>query len=471
MPTPADLGASASPEEQAKCVSLAIALARAMKNASFYDAAHPVVRGVLSSLQADLAQYLAERREFSIRLVSGYVVIQEVPLISPHTPIGNLFGACHRRRVESILFRRGVTQEELAHLLMILVADPAQLEEEGGPDRALEARGAKHIVIRCQSERKGRDWRLVHAAALDVLRGAAMAARTGQRVDTSGVQGTAREIVEDVLGDRSLLHNLAALKHMDEYTFIHALDICVLSVELGRHMKLDQSQLVELGVAALLHDVGKVLVPLEILRKPGPLDRAEFEVMSQHPVDGAAMLLREPELPETAAVVAFEHHMRYDLSGYPKTQWPRELNLYSLMGCVTDIYDALTTVRPYRPPLPPLRALELMQRECQSQVQPDLFQQFVRMLGPYPWGTLLGLPEGKLAVVTRPNAAAPENPYARIIDTESHPPKAAETELPLRQLVPGAGEVTVLDPVSLGMDLTAILHGLYGGESMARALG
>ena len=111
-----------------------------------------------------------------------------------------------------------------------------------------------------------------------------------------------------------------------------------------------------------------------------------------------------------------------------------------------------------------------MERECQSQVEPDLFRQFISMLGPYPWGTLLGLPEGRLAVVTRPNAASPENPYAWIIEAEAHPPKAAETELPLRQLVSGASEVTVLDPVSLGMDLTAILHELYGGASMVRGL-
>ena len=358
MPTPAETRAAASPEEQARCASLVIALARAM-NASFYDASHPVVRDVLTGLQADLTHYLAERPAFSVRFVSGYVIIQEVPLLSAYTPIGNLLGACHRRRVESILFRRGVTLEEMAHLLLVLVADPVQLEAEGGMDRALELRGVQHIVVEGQSERQGRDWRLVHAAALDVLRGAAMGARTGQRIDTSGVREAVSEIVENVLGDRSLVHNLAALKHMDEYTFIHALDICVLSLELGRHMKLGQSELVELGAAALLHDVGKVLVPLEILRKPGPLDRAEFEVMSKHPVDGAAMLLREPELPETAPVVAFEHHMRYDLSGYPRTQWPRALNVYSLMGCIADIYDALTTVRPYRPPLPPVRALEL----------------------------------------------------------------------------------------------------------------
>lgn len=456
-------GTTLSPREQAACNALVTNLARAMKNMSFYDVAHPVVRRVLSDLHADLTRYLADRREFSIKFISGYVVLQNVPLVAPHASLGNLLGACLRRRAESIVIRRGAALDELEHLIAVLSAEPEALEQEGGIDRALEVRGVERIMIGRLAGRQKRDWRWVHSTALDVLRGAAMGVRTGRSVDVTGVQKSVREIVEDVLGDRSILYNLTSLKGMDEYTFIHALNICVLAGELGRQIKLERQQLDDLGIATLLHDVGKILVPLEILRKPGPLDDAEFAVMSRHPVDGAVLLAREPKLPESAAVVSFEHHLRNDLSGYPKTSRPRALHLYSMMACIADIYDALTTMRPYRPPLPPLRALELMEKECQAHVEPRLFRHFVTMLGPYPWGTLLGFQDGRLAVVTRPNAAAPENPYARVIETESDPPRAVAEEVPVRHLC-RQETFAVLDPVALGLDLTALLHGLHGQE-------
>lgn len=456
----ASTAASISAGEQTVCIGLVTDLARAMKNISFYDLAHPMVRTVLAGLHADLTAYLRERREFSVKFVSGYIVLQDVPLVAPHASLGNLLGACLRRQAESLVFRRGVTLEDLEQLVAVLAADPGGLAEEGGLARALEARGVERILAGRLASGSKRDWRWVHSTALDVLRGAAMGVRTGRPVDVTGVQKSVCEIVEDVLGDRSILYNLTSLKGMDEYTFIHALNICVLAGELGRQIRLDRQQLDELGIATLLHDVGKILVPLEILRKPGPLEEPEFQVMSRHPVDGSVLLAREPKLPEVVAVVSFEHHMRCDLSGYPRTRWPRSLHLYSMMACISDIYDALTTTRPYRPPLPPLRALELMQTECQAHVEPRLFRQFVTMLGPYPWGTLLGLPGGRLGVVTRPNAAAPDNPFARVLETECQPARAAEEEVPVRSLARQEGEFQVLDPVMLGLDLTAILHGL-----------
>ncbi len=214
---------------------------------------------------------------------------------------------------------------------------------------------------------------------------------------------------------------------------------------MGRQIQLEREQLDKLVIATLLHDVGKILVPLEILRKPGPLDEHEFQLMSRHPVDGAVLLTREPQLPEVAALVAYEHHMRCDFSGYPKPRTPRTLHLYSLICCLADIYDALTTSRPYRPPLTPLAALQVMEKDCRAHVEPRLLKHFITMLGPYPWGTLLGLPDGRLAVVTRPNAAAPENPFPRLIERTREPPRAGSDETPITALA-GRGGVEVLDP-------------------------
>lgn len=458
-----------APEEQVVCEGLVAELSRAMKNVSFYDVQHPVVRDVLAKLHADMAAYLTERREFVIKFISGYVVLQNQPLMTNKASIGNLLGACHRRNAESIVFRCGVTLEELEHLVSVLATGAGEVAKEGGVARALEARGVERIAVEQLGKKQPRNWRWVHSTALDVLRGTAMGVRTGRPVDIAGVQASVSDIVENVLGDRSILHNLTSLKGMDEYTFIHALNICVLAGELGRQIGLSRAHLDELGIATLLHDVGKILVPLEILRKPAALEEAEFATMSRHPVDGCIMLSREPRLPESAAVVAFEHHMHYDFSGYPRPRHPRRLHLFSLMASIADVYDALTTTRPYRPPLPPLRALEVMRSDCVGHLEPRLFRHFVTMLGPYPWGTLLGLPEGRFAVVTRPNAATPGNPSARVIEMEAGQPSIADSEVPIQELSHHTRHLEVLDPATVGIDLTVLLHGLHPEPETALA--
>jgi HD-GYP domain-containing protein (c-di-GMP phosphodiesterase class II) len=282
--------------------------------------------------------------------------------------------------------------------------------------------------------------------------------RGGQPVDIAGLKLSVREIVDDILGEGTILYNLNSMKGMDEYTFVHALHICILAIELGRRVHFDEAQLEELGVATLLHDVGKIFVPLEVLRKPARLDDSEFAVISRHPVDGAIALARETGVPEVAAVVAFEHHVHIDHSGYPRLRRPRPLHMYSLMASIADVYDALTTARPYRPPLPPLQAVEVLRMEYSSRLEPRLLRHFLAMLGPYPCGTLVGLSDDRMAVVTRPNAMAPGNPFARIIERSGPAHRMADAEVPLRDLAPDPASLTTLDPVTLGMDLTALLH-------------
>lgn len=444
-------------------------LARAMKNVSFYEVGHPVVSDVLTQVEKGLGELLRGEREFVVKFTQGYVVLQETPILSPQASIGNLVGACHRRGVQTIVLQRGVDVEELTGLVDVLAADPEEVNAQGGIAAALAERGIRRIVVERLVADEGADegepreevseWRWVYTTALDVLRGAAADVRVGRGLDVGSVQSSVSGIVEDILGDRSIVYSLSTMKGMDEYTFVHALHICILSIELGRALGLGRDALEELGTATMLHDVGKIFVPLSILRKPGRLTDEEFAVIGRHPVDGALVLVRETDLPVVAPVVAFEHHVHMDYSGYPKIRDSRELNMYSLMTSVVDVYDALTTARPYRPPLTPQTAVEVMRKEYEGRLEPRLLQSFFDLLGPYPWGTLLRLDDARLAVVTRPNPAEPENPMTRVIEVGEGEAKAAAEALPLRETVRGTEALEVVDPVALGLDLTELLHG------------
>ncbi len=468
---------AASDAARATAEDTVAAIARAMKNVSFYEATHPAVVDVVKELEANLCQLLSQEEELVVKFSDGYVVIQDVPVLNQRSSIGNLVGACHRRGVDSLVFRRGADEEELSHLVEVLAADPGEVESAGGIAEALAARGVRRILTQklvsgsdTESGENFLEWRWVYTTALDVLRGVAAEVRRGRPIDVASVQSSVRGIVDDILGDRSIVYNLNWMKGMDEYTFVHALHISVLAIELGREVGLARDQLEHLGTATLLHDVGKIFVPLEILRKPAKLNQEELAAISRHPIDGAVVLAREPALPPVAAVVAFEHHMHLDHSGYPKMRRRRTLNAYSLMTSVVDVYDALTTMRPYRPPLPPHAAVAVMRDEYTGRLEPRLLTCFLGLLGPYPWGSLLRLEEGRLVVVSRPNPAEPDNPLARLVEMGVGGGSVLDEETHLRDLTERPDRAAIVDPVELGINVTALLHWTPdgGGASQAR---
>jgi len=440
---------------------------RAMKNMAFFEVRHPLIGDVLAQVMAELDSLLAHQAQLSISMVHGYVVIDGRPIVTPNISLDNMVGACQRRGVGVIVFRRGVTVRELAHLSSLLTGDPTDLPKAGGLGAALAAAGVRRISVeRLHAKSARENWRSSHAAILDVLRQAGTNVRTGQRIDVGGVHQSVRAIVSNVLGAGSLLHNLHCMKEMDEYTFVHALHCCILGLEFGRQIGLTREQLEELGTCILLHDVGKIFVPLEILRKPSALDRSEFAVMARHPIDGALALAREQGLPEAAPVVAFEHHMLADHSGYPKVRRGRPLNIYSLMTSVVDVYDALTTMRPYRPPLPPRTAVAVMREQYEGRLEPRLLARFLDLLGPYPWGSLLRLAEGPLVVVSRPNPEEPGNPLARVIEIGTSGNRASDEQTHLRDMTDRMAEIRVLDPVEVGINLTSLLHRASPGDEV-----
>ncbi|MBT8493293.1 MAG: HD-GYP domain-containing protein, partial [Deltaproteobacteria bacterium] len=212
---------------------------------------------------------------------------------------------------------------------------------------------------------------------------------------------TVEQLLEKVLLQPGASLLLATLKTHDEYTFYHSINTCLLALTIGQAIGLDNEQLVELGVGALLHDLGKIRVPIEVIQHPGRLDDAMWTEIKRHPQEGAqAILAGSGRGQEIAAMVALEHHARFDLGGYPYVARRESLHLYSRITAICDVYDALTTRRSYKRALPPATALKVViQGAGEGQLDPDLVQIFVSILGIFPGGSLLRLDTGEIAVV------------------------------------------------------------------------
>ena len=245
-------------------------------------------------------------------------------------------------------------------------------------------------------------------------------ARTG-RPALQQARRVVQPLVDRMFEDADALIGLSALKRHDEYTFVHCVNVSILSVRMGQLLGLSRPELAGIGVAALLHDTGKLMVPGEVLRKPGQLDEAEWAAIRRHPIEGLRIISRMPGLSAlmlSAMRVAFEHHRNVNHTGYPPLRGARDMGTFSRIVAVADVFDALTSHRAYRArPMTAHEALRLMLgRECE-QFDRAVLWALVNTVGLYPAGTLMRMESGRVLLSIAPNTEDPRRPLCRELST------------------------------------------------------
>ncbi len=323
-----------------------------------------------------------------------------------------ILGEFSGRGIGTLTFFRGVGEKELAAFVYYLTRREGK---SGGAFEALasdlEGQGFDHIEIGpvpVEDIESGQERRAARMYLLGIAHLKEIFEKEKEVLSFNVTRRWIQSIFNHITLDESFMNGLTTIKNFDEYTLNHSVNVCVLSVALGRRIGLSRRELVELGLSAFLHDLGKLDIPKEILDKPAKLDAEEWAIMEKHSQLGAERLIEikiERGIPSRVVQVAMEHHIQPDLGGYPRFQRKKRLSLYSKIVRITDFFDAMTTERVYRPVAFSREAvLEMMREKSGQEFDPVILKAFTEMLGTYPVGSLVALDSGEVGIVFEANS-------------------------------------------------------------------
>ncbi|MGE5544400.1 MAG: HD-GYP domain-containing protein [Bacillota bacterium] len=242
-----------------------------------------------------------------------------------------------------------------------------------------------------------------------------LALETNQRINIKAVREIVDSIIDELLANRDVLFHLTDIRSYDDYTFSHSVNVCLLALMTAITLGYDQLKMKELGIGALLHDIGKIRVSKEILTKPGQLTPEEHEVIRQHPQYGYEILRTYDDVPLLSAHVSLQHHERWDGKGYPRGLSGEQIHEHARIVAVADVYDALLADRPYRPAYSVNQAVTIISRMSKTYFQPRTVAALVSNIAVFPIGSVVMLSSGHVGVVVDVNKNAPTRPIIKVL--------------------------------------------------------
>ena len=447
-----------------------LSLNAAWKNLGLYSPTHPAAATALQNLRSAFEKLLGDREGITLGLLHDTLVIDGVPLTSKPELYQNFMTRLEKGEIQGLTLLKGCTLEELRHLVELLGRNVKRDELE----QEFKRRGVSHIfIVQLSQDGAGPPQKVeaveervgagaIYSRALQTIRKVFQEVRFGKVPSVGDVQRTVEDMVGGILKGKHSLMALTMIKSYDEYLFNHSVNVGILTMALGETMGLDVAALKELGLGALLHDLGKINIPETIIRAPRKLTDEEWEIIKRHPVDGMKILEQMGVQSEIALRVTKEHHIDFDGRGYPRLGPDEQPHPYSMIVHVADTYDAMTTVRPYTAPADPNQAISRMKKLAGTAFNPLTLDSFVDMLGIYPPGTAVRLTTGEIGVVTRPGGEDAARPWVRIVQDREGKTVEGE-EVNLMEWDPQGEDyartiVIALDPTIRRIDVAKVLQ-------------
>jgi HD-GYP domain-containing protein (c-di-GMP phosphodiesterase class II) len=402
-----------SARQTARARDLLARFSGARRSVTFYPRGHVVVRDNLQALMTAIEQYHADGVDVPLVFFDNEVLLGEQLLAQESMIFDQLIRDMTESGQTSVAFLQGLDMDELERALQVLSLDGYGVEQAGGLEAAVASVSIPHVQIGTVAfardagdfeNPEDTDNRRAYMHAIDAVREFGAKAKNNKPLSVYQVRDAARSIVDNVLGNKGAMLELSGMKSHDEYTFFHSVNVTILSVALGSLISPNRRFLNSLGVGALMHDIGKMSVDLEVLNKKGPLSAKEWEIMRLHPVHGAETAALMRGLDRSSIVVILEHHMRYDLDGYPERSPRRPQHLTSRIVALADAYDAMTSRRSYAKARPQDEAMEILAKNSGTAFDPGLVRMFTQMMGIYPPRSVVRLTSREIAIVVSANS-------------------------------------------------------------------
>jgi putative nucleotidyltransferase with HDIG domain len=392
-------------------------LSATIRSAQLYSPGHPIIAKSLEAFSTAVQLLHSLTPSIVIGLVGDEIIVDETPLAAAEAFVA-VVRLLKAGGVERISIERGVSPGELATFVNAVVTIERPRGETIAAFPPMPHIRVGQISIEHRVEANVQDMmtmKQMYGDAVSVASGVWESADTEGKPDSTMARTMVDALAQAVAQNRTGLLALTTLKNYDNYTFTHMVNVSILTMGQARGLGIDGPLLREFGLAALMHDIGKVRTPLEILNKPDKLTDDEFTIMRRHPVEGAEMLRRTPEIPALAPVVAFEHHLRPDGSGYPYNVTRPSLNIGTMLCSIADVFDAMRSQRAYQKSFPTERILQVLKQCDGRQFDQHLVRRFVQLIGIYPAGNLVRLNTGEVAVVVKVYAPDPRRPQVRVL--------------------------------------------------------
>ena len=396
-------------------------LAGLIQQRTMYGPGHKITRKTLDDLYDNVTGVLQDRGEVTIGVVGREIAFEKEPFYETSRHVRGFIEHLREIEIEKITFYSGLAKKDLADLSGVICRSRKILDGEGGFQKAFDSAGITHISIGKLSvdaaEEKGPELSAGenYQKGIDFLTESAGRMNSGQPLDTEVARRLVGGIITDLVKNKDLLLILTSTRSHDESMFVHDVNVAIFTLLQAEVLGLEKLYLTDIGVAALLHDIGKLSVPGDVLRKEGRYSEDEKKMMSEYPVKGAKILLETPGLGVLPAITAFEHHIFFDSTGYPEKYCAGGNNFVSMMITISAFYDNLRSKRSYRECIAAEKTYEEMTRLSGSYFHPDILKHFFSIIGVYPPGTLVELDTGEIGIVIRESVFDNARPQVEVL--------------------------------------------------------
>ncbi|RKY37479.1 MAG: hypothetical protein DRP78_01025 [Candidatus Omnitrophota bacterium] len=370
---------------------------------SLYPSHHPNVISQIKQVYNTIQKIFKNLGSFEINVIEKQFFFQDIPLYEIQNTVEKTALLLSEKKIQRIFFSPKLRPHELAAFVNINLekTKPASMEDFQNTLNRLEIFNIilkKSLFIEKNFPIKPDK---IYGSSIEANKFIYNTLKTGDNIPIDLVDKIAQDITMMIAKDIYSSLAFSSLHNYDEYTFTHSANVAILAVSLGSTIINDKDILNQLAKAALLHDIGKTAIPIELLNKQAPLTEQDWNILKQHPLLGVRILEEHGDIDKLAVLIAAQHHMKYDLTGYPKIKKIKQLHPLSLIVNIADVYDAITSKRSYKDPLPPDKALALMIRFIGIDFDPRFFKMFTQIMGIYPPGTFIRLNTQEIAVVHR----------------------------------------------------------------------